>query len=173
MKYWPYIQYAIGILLLTLNSCNNESSDDNNYPRYVGDIAYEEEKDDASFVICKGEDRVKQYFNFGKGLQYKGEKRALVAQVLKAYEPVESDQSGWIRVRFIVNCKGETGWFRMTSSDLNYETQTFDERISSQLMEITKSLAGWKVLPEGKEPNDYYQYVSYKIQEGVITEILP
>jgi len=40
-------------------------------------------------------------------------------------------------------------------------------------MRITKSLSGWKILPNDEAPTDYYQYLIFKIKNGEIIEIMP
>ena len=57
--------------------------------------------------------------------------------------------------------------------DNTYEQKEFDERITNQLLAITKELDGWKILPNTQEARDYYQYLIFKIDEGNILEILP
>jgi len=55
----------------------------------------------------------------------------------------------------------------------NYEPKTFDKSITKQLLEITKSLTGWKILPDEQSPEDYYQYLIFKINDGQLIEIMP
>lgn len=143
------------------------------YLRWVGDIAVDERLDKASFQTCNGEN-VAQYFNFSNGLEYKGEKKALSQIFQEKYTPISDDsQTGLIRIRFIVNCKGKTGRFRLIASDENYQSKEFDKAITDQLMAITQSLDGWSLQPDAENPQDYYQYLIFKIEQGNITEILP
>ena len=79
-----------------------------------------------------------------------------------------------IRIRFVVNCEGKTGRFRLMASDLKYQPKKFDKKITSQLMEISKNLTGW--LPKKTDKGkliDYYQYLIFKIKDGKIKRILP
>ncbi len=115
-----------------------------------------------------------QYHNNSRGLEYRGEKLAIIESFEKKYVPIpDSSQNGLIRVRFVVNCKGQTDRFRIIAMDEDYQTKKFDERITQQILDICKSLDGW--LPKKKEDKefDYYQYLIFKIQSGQITEILP
>ena len=144
------------------------------YMRWVGDSEFNASVDDEDFELCYSENNVKQYFHVTEDLfAYQGEKKALVAEVLKAYKPIDIEESGWIRVRFIVNCKGKTGRFRVISSDENYKERDFDERIINQIVMITESLKGWEIRPNEAEARDYYQYLVFKINNGKIAEILP
>ncbi len=141
--------------------------------RWVDDIKNDPEIDDPSFELCYSDFTVKQYFNIGDETSYEGERPAIYRFFEENYAPVETDQSGFIRVRFIVNCKGETGRFRVISSDENFEEMEFDPAIVDQLVSITKSMDGWKILPDPDIPTDYYQYLIFKIEKGKILEILP
>lgn len=159
---------CIGLLI----SCGQPESNKTEYPRWTGDIEFNPKTDDPDFNICYGEDSIYQYFNFSQGLQYAGEKLAII-KAFEQYEPVLSEESGLIRIRFVVNCNGKTDRFRIISSDWDYQEKEFDPEIVGQLMQITKSLDGWLPQPAGPQPRDYYQYLIFKIEKGALTEILP
>ncbi len=158
--------------LFLIVGCATEK-DKPKYLRWVGDIEADAEIDGDVFELCYSEARVKQYFNFSQGLQYEGEKLAIDEVFRQEYQAVDVPQSGWIRIRFIVNCKGESGRFRLTASDPQYQAQDFDPLVTDQLLSITQSLKGWKPLPDREDPRDYYQYLTFKIENGALKEILP
>lgn len=162
----------IGWLVFLLTACST-GDHSAKYLRWVGDAEFNPALDAHDFVLCNGEEWVKQYFHSNQGLLYEGEKKALQDQIMQAYVPIKTDQSGWIRIRFIVNCNGETGRFRVISSDQHYQEQVFDKRITDQLLRITKSLDGWMVFSENEKPQDYYQYLIFKIERGNLIELLP
>jgi hypothetical protein len=166
-------KYVFLLLISALIAGCAAEKNPSKYLRWVGDIEYDPELDDPAFEICFSENAVKQYFNFSQGIQYEGEMLEIREVFEKNYQPIAVDQSGFIRVRFIVNCKAQTGRFRLISSNENYEPFEFDKRISDQILEITKSLNGWKPLPNNQEAEDYYQYLAFKIESGRIIEVLP
>ena len=143
------------------------------YLRWVGDIEADPELDSPDFSLCNTESKVKQYFNDSRGLEYKGEFIAIEKAFRQKYQPVPSQKSGLIRIRFIVNCQGESGRFRLSAMDWNYQPQEFDEVITSQLLQITKGLNGWMPKTVNGELSDYYQYLTFTIEEGNLTEIMP
>lgn len=157
------------LTLLSLFSCQGQP--ESKYLRWVGDIEHDDDRD-GDFQLCFDPNYAGQYFNYSQGLQFEGEKVAINRYFEEKYKPVDVDQSGLIRIRFMVNCKGESGRFRMISSDLNYQAMDFDERITDQLMKLSQSLKGWKPLPEPGQ-RDYYQYLIFKIENGHIKEIMP
>lgn len=162
------------LCLLTCQRLDSElQAEAAKYPRWIGDIEHDPKLDNPDFQACN-EDHVYQYFNHSQGLQYQGEKRAIEALFQKLYRPVAAPKAtGLIRIRFMVNCAGKTGRFRLIGMDENFQPLVFPKAISNQLLEITKKLDGWEKLPNAEEATDYYQYLSFKIEQGAIKEILP
>ena len=159
-----------------LFSCKTEKQADseNEYLRWVGDIQHNKTTDKPDFKICNGDEQILQYFNLGAGPLYPEEKSALLEIFETHYEPVKgTGQSGLIRIRFVVNCEGKAGRFRIIQADNDYNEIEFDKRITSQLLEITKGIEAWKVMYWRENPADYYFYLIFKINDGQITEILP
>ncbi|MBK9631436.1 MAG: hypothetical protein IPO62_10295 [Saprospiraceae bacterium] len=163
--------YLLALIPL-MGYCQTEKQN-SKYLKSVGDIAFDSLMDQKEFFLCNEKD-IMQYHNNSRGLEYRGEKLAIIESFEKKYVPIpDSSQNGLIRVRFVVNCKGQTDRFRIIAMDEDYQTKKFDERITQQILDICKSLDGW--LPKKKEDKefDYYQYLIFKIQSGQITEILP
>lgn len=163
------------ILLFSLVACAQESTSfQNEYPpRHIGDIEFDPKLDNADFHLCNS-DYVYQYFNNSGGVEYEGEKIAIDKIFKEKYNSeIVKKESGLIRIRFIVNCKGETDRFRMMGADENYQEKVFDKSITDQLLTITKSLDGWKVKYYNDKVMDYYQYLIFKMKDGKILKILP
>lgn len=168
------IAYSLFLLFLAIIffSCSQPEKP-TEYPLQVGDIAYDASIDDENFKVCD-ENRIAQYYNFGQGLQYEGEKLRLNQHFLTGYKPqVADDASGFITIRFIVNCHGQTGRFRMVGMDNEYNEKSFDEDIATQLLELTRQLNGWIVPQHDGQNFDYYQYLTFKIEKGELIEIMP
>ncbi len=176
MRY-SFTQLLCGGLVYLAGSCQTapQNKDAESYLRQVGDITSDLTLDTPDFKTCNGDEYAFQYFNTGEGFRYRGEKTALVSQILKKYKPNSSskDQSGYIRIRFIVNCKGDAGRFRIISSNFKYQDKTFDTAITEQLLTILKELKGWEIMTKNEKPLDYYLYLIFKIENGHIIEILP
>ncbi len=144
------------------------------YKRHVGDILFDASVDDANFKPCH-EDLTTQYYAFGKGIMYKGEKAELDRQIRNAFEKAqeETEESGYIIIRFIINCEGKSGWFRMEEIDMNYKPKEFSTAISKNVLQIVKELKGWEAGTYEGKSYDYYQYLTFKIVDGQIQSILP
>ena len=161
----------ITLLFSILWGCQVEKSD---YLRWVGDIEQNDQIDKLDFKVCHGDNRVLQYFNLGEGPVYKGEKSRIINTFKSKYKSVnDKSENGLIRIRFIVNCEGKAGRFRVLQSDYNYQETEFDKEIVSQLMTITKGIEDWAVFKRNEATVDYYMYLIFKIKDGQLTEILP
>lgn len=143
------------------------------YPNYVGDIKFDKELDNENFELCFDK-HIFQYFNDSNGLEYEGEKLAIENEFLKEFKTKYSaNETGLIRINFVVNCKGQTDRFRLIAMDENYKEKEFDKTITEQLLKITKGLKGWKGKQKKGNNIDYYQYLIFKIENGQLKEILP
>lgn len=164
------------VSIVVVDGCNSgkEYAATNKYLRWVDDIEFDPLVDDKNFRLCNGENNIIQYFNNANGLEYSGEKLAIIKVFRENYDADKAKkESGLIRIRFIVNCQGRTDRFRLIGMDEDYNIKQFDKSITNQLLEITQGLSGWKPKKVGGVHKDYYQYLIFKIHEGNITKILP
>lgn len=165
--------FCLGILL-TLTSKDSLVL----YPYRVGFIPEEEALDaHANFIICD-ESIVLDYYNVGgindQPAMYVGGTKAIAKLIRKEYPELDlKNESGMLTIRFMINCKGETGRFQFVENDLNYQPKSFEKGVKQQMLDITKSLSAWKPnFVQGKN-RDTVMYLTYKIKYGEIIAILP
>jgi hypothetical protein len=161
----------IYFLLIAL-SCFSQKSK-TNYLKDVGDIKYDKTIDDSNFKICDTMSS-NQYYSFSEGFRYVGDKSKIIETFRNEYKSnTHQLKTGYITIRFLINCEGKSGLFRIHQMDMNYLPSKFDDNVVNQLLSITKSLDGW-VLGEYKgKIYDYYQYLTFKIINNKLIEILP
>ena len=160
-------------MLFILCACAQQSKNTNNYPAQVGDIAFDKALDDPSFTICN-ETEIQQYYNFGKGVQYVGEKPKITQHFKDGFNSkTRTGESGYLTIRFIVNCHGKTGRYRVEGMNSNFEIKEFDKAIVNQLLSLSKKLDGWIIGQHENQRFDYYQYLTFKLENGILTEIMP
>ena len=82
-------------------------------------------------------------------------------------------QSGFLTIRFIINCKGEPCAFKFYEIDENDQERPFDTSISAPLLGFTKQLGGWKSGEHKGKTYNYYTYFCFKIKNGDIENIVP
>lgn len=143
------------------------------YPNQVGDIVFDKNIDNPDFKRCMDKDYGIQYYNDSEGFQYKGEKIAIIRELEKLNLSSSKKINGYVTIRFVINCEGKTGLFRVQQMNENYLEEDFDKVFLSQLLNFTKSLNGWTPKESRGTKLDYYQYLTYKITDGKVSEILP
>lgn len=167
MKPFFFILFFFSLLF----NCQTEKTE-SKYPYQVGDIEFDAKLDDPNFKVCNYP-KVYQYYNFGDGFDYDGEKMTIIEELEKLNLKDSDSKSGYITIRFIVNCEGKSGWFRLAEMDSNYQVIKFDSKFSASLLDFTKNLKGWKTKVAKEKNVDYYQYLTFKIKDGKVSEILP
>lgn len=164
--------FHILFLLPILFSCQSEKTA-TVYPNQVGDIVFDKNIDNPDFKRCMDKDYGIQYYNDSEGFQYKGEKIAIIRELEKLNLSSSKKINGYVTIRFVINCEGKAGLFRVQQMNENYQEQSLDKDLVDRLLNFTESLNGW--IPKESEGRkfDYYQYLSYKITDGKVSEILP
>ena len=167
------------IIIIIFFSCSSgQKISKKNYPRAIGDITYIKSID-GDFERCGTISRetttsfMNSYYGTG-GLKYNGEFSAIKEHIYTNYQsPNIKNQTGFLTIRFLVNCKGKTGMFRIYADDLDFNEFKFNEQITSQLLKAVKTLSEWKILEYNYKSFDYYQYLTIKIIDSEIKEITP
>lgn len=167
--------YLFALFFFALASCQTEKSM-SKYPSTVGDIAFDEKLDAPDFKKCgAGKDKPFsiQYYQGPRQFDYKGEKIAIIEKLKNENIYSKKEVNGYITVRFLVNCEGKTGLFRLKHMDSDLKDVALDDELENKLLKFTKSLDGWMPKEIKGLKVDYYQYLTYKIENGKVSEVLP
>ncbi|MFK7973171.1 MAG: hypothetical protein AB8F95_22570, partial [Bacteroidia bacterium] len=127
-----FLLSAVLICSLVLVSCEKEETGPPLFPGEkipqfeVGSIQFDPKIDDPDYQLCEP-DRVYEYYQtrarFGEGLK---SVRAYFKDKLPSL-PASDTLHGYITVRFVVNCKGEKGWYRTFQTDSTYQPVSFPQ----------------------------------------------
>jgi hypothetical protein len=138
----------------------------------VGDIEFNEHIDDQDFKVCD-EEHVPQYYSF-ENSGVKNHKQDLIEFFKSGYINHNYEaESGYITIRFIVNCEGKAGRVRIQEMDMDYKPKVFTTALSKQLLLLTKSYDKWEIAENQKKKFDYYYYLTFKVVQGNIILIKP
>lgn len=142
------------------------------FPENVGDIPFDSLQDDPAFIVCNPK-QVLQYYN--TNAYYKDHKKEITKYLLDNFSTQDSfqDQNGFLTIRFIINCNGNTGRFRIFEIDNNYQPIHFKEALCRQLLRLVKQLSGWQPAVYKEKVYDSYQYITFRIRNGKIISISP
>lgn len=143
----------------------NEFTHDADYINPIGALL------NKDFIVCN-EDNIFQYYNPQKATYSKG-KYGIRKFILSNYKNKSYTDSGYLNIRFIINCKGEAGRYTIHQNNLDLQSKTFNNDLKNQLFNLTTQLKQWNPNFIQDEYRDSYMYISYRIENGEITEILP
>lgn len=129
--------------------------------------------DHRLFAPCFSPTKINDYYNDRKA-EFKGGKGRLKTVLSeKLISTKLAGASGYLTFRFVVNCNGEAGWFVTEEADLEYNKTEFREETKMHLYDILKAEKEWTYLSVRNNPRDAYTYITFKLSDGTITEILP
>lgn len=131
----------------------------------------DEAKFSEGFKTCD-EKYIIQYYNPERATYSEG-KNGLRKFIMSNYENRNYIDSGYLNIRFVINCKGEAGRYIIHENDLNLKPKKFNKDLVHQLFELTTQLKKWNPNFTHDEFRDSYMYLSYRIENGNITEIIP
>lgn len=124
-----------------------------------------------NFKICN-ENYILQYYNQSQVLPYFNGKNGFRNYINENYQNQKYSDSGYFNIRFIINCEGQAGRFITHENNLDLEPHTFNSDLKKQLINLTTSVK-WNPVFIRNKNWDAYMYVSYRIENGEITEIIP
>jgi hypothetical protein len=117
-----------------------------------------------------------QYYNIN-GKNAKSSQQILAEWRSFFKKPTDFKESGFLTIRFIVNCNGEPRVHRFYEMDLNYQKKTFPDALKTQVWAFVQQLGGFKkgvfTYEDKKYDVNYYYYFIFKIQDGEFKTIAP
>jgi len=144
------------------------------YKNYIGYINQEKALLNDVYTLCENGYILRTYN--GAGLDaYTVNKKHYRDQLNTTFNHNEFTDSGYLNFRFLVNCKGQAGWFEIIEMNLDLEEQPLDPKLVDALLSFTSKSEHWNVLnySDSDKAYNYYMYVSYRIEYGKVTEIIP
>lgn len=124
--------------------------------------------------LCTPTDEIIDYYNPKTDVHYKGGKYALWKAIRPQLDPTQLEgASGYLTFRFVINCSGETGRFILETAGLDFQPNSFPKAATDHLGAITASLTEWEPAIHRREPADAYAYLTYKLKDGELVELLP
>ncbi|MFS4467633.1 hypothetical protein [Maribacter sp. 2210JD10-5] len=137
----------------------------------IESITYDSKIDKTELNLCD-KDQIGQYYMFST--DYNGGKKAIKNILLPKIRKDElsfGKKSGTITIRFIVNCKGETGIFRVKAINKKLIATDFDNAKTEHLISLVKELKNWTVETKNGKKYDSYYFINFKITNGLVSDI--
>ncbi len=145
---------------------------DKPYKNYIGYIDQDNALLNNTYELC---DKGNLYHTYSSASlkAYAGTKKQFRAALAQAYSGDSFTDSGYLNFRFLVNCDGNPGWFEIIQMNLDLEEHPLPSQMVDSLFTFTAEPKNWNPLEFRKGPSNYYMYVSYRIENGKVVEIIP
>lgn len=127
----------------------------------------------SDFQLCNKYIHKNLNVYYAGGTSYKGGIYKIRKELTPKYIRPKEQESGIIRIRFVVNCQGKTGNFEVLELDGDYKEKEFVSNIPEQLLSFTKELNDWVPGKFSGKNVDTYKFLTFKIKDSEITEIFP
>lgn len=128
----------------------------------------------TAFTLCDDQRKIVDYYNGSPRVEF-AEKKRVMLNIL--FSKIDSEklfnESGFLTFRFVVNCRGEAGWFITEQADLNYQEKQFAKETVDHLYKLIAELKTWSPCVINQEPRDAYFYITFRMENGKILDILP
>ena len=142
------------------------------YKNYIGYIDQEKALLNDVFSLCDDGNIYHTYS--GAGLNaYANTKSQFRKNLAKYYLGDTFNDSGYLNFRFLVNCEGNPGWFEIIQMNLDLEEKELNTKMVDSLLNFTAMPQNWNALEFQEDSSNYYMYVSYRIENGKVVEIIP
>lgn len=126
---------------------------------------------DSDFKLCQGSLHPYYY----PELEYKGGFYEIKKYFYSEYEQIEDGRNtGIVRIRFNINCNGESGNYEVETCNLDYKNKKMNKKIIKQLLKLTKNLTNW--IPAKNEDGAFinsHKFFAFKIVNGKLEDVLP
>ena len=165
---------TIIFLSLLFFCCQENEANQDIYQKIDNSVEYinpETALGHKDFKTCN-DDIIFNYYN-PQSASYSEGKNNLRNFILSNYNSDNYSDSGYLNILFVINCKGEAGRYKVYENNLDLEPQKFNSQLKTELLNLTMKLKKWNPNFIRGEYVDSSMYISYRIENGKITEILP
>ena len=102
---------------------------------------------------------------------YNGNKYQFRKRVVTKFNALNHIDSGYLTFRFLINSQGEVFLHETIEMDLNLALSDLNDEMVKDLKKISFKTENWH--PYIDSHHNYYMYLTYRIENGKITEFTP
>jgi len=171
-RYYRCFKYLILLTLIAeFYACSSSEKpvfSTEEYGYDVGDIAFDPTQDDPLFKLCDESNNI--YSRSALVFDSADVKNILKDQYI--YKSEYAEFSGFIMIRFVMNCHRETGRFRADPMNFDFSPTQCPSGLLQHIIGIVSGLKGWRHRRSEYQDRDCTKYLNFKIQNGKIQAIL-
>ncbi len=154
------------MVFIAFVGCKDLKTPKKTYKNHIGDTEFNPEIDNPNFKFCDSS----KVLHKRALIYYTGGTRALEEALLNAYtfKPKYAYFTGYIIIRFAINCNNKIGRIRTEVLDSDFNATTDQNDIEAHFASIFKHLEHWNHAIYKGESYDGYSFYTVKIVNGKI-----
>jgi len=140
------------------------------YPQSIGYLSQSNQDFSENFEPCSDKRPIGYYSSAPNA--FKVNKGVFRKFILQNFKNQAYNDTGFLNLRFLINCKGEIGDMEVNELDNDFRLTTLNVNLVNHLIDLTIQKDNWAVR-SSEDQRDMYMYLIYKLENGKISEILP
>ncbi len=126
--------------------------------------------DKSTCILCDTPDKLIQYYSLR--IKYPLSSKAIAARA-DSVCAIPNHITGYITIRFLINCRGEKTCFHIYQTNADNKNTDWGEAVTHTLKTFVADMPDWPVGTKGGKPIDYHAYLTFKIKNGKIENVIP
>lgn len=127
-----------------------------------------------NFKLCGSENNIADYYNGEPDGGFRlGNKVLLNHLKASLSDSAFAHFEGMLSLRFVISCEDKLGRFIAEAYDFNYQKQALPEQVVPEIIQILIDQNAWQATEIRGEKRDSYAYLTLKIKDATIIDLLP
>ena len=143
-----------------------------NVKEKIGWIPFDKSLDDSNFKVCD-ELNIEEYYQVNPSY---GEGMPGIRKYISAHKQIlESlcEKDGYVIVRFVINCQGQTDRYRTKFMSLNYtDENTVNAELQKKIIQLTRNMGNWTPGKYDGKTYDCYQHLKFLFKNSQLVDVL-
>jgi hypothetical protein len=169
--------FRYGLILLILIGRSSMFSQ-NTVPQHfntkekIGWIPFDKRSDNPDFTVCD-ELNIEEYYQvnpaYGEGMP---SIRKYISAHQKSLEAL-CEKDGYIIVRFVINCQGQTDRYRSNFMSLDYtDENAVNAELQKKIIQLVRGMGNWTPGKYDGKSYDCYQHLKFLFKNHKLIDIL-
>ncbi len=165
--------FLLLILMIRLKSFSQNTVPQHlNVKEKIGWIPFDKSLDDSNFRVCD-ELNIEEYYQVNPSY---GEGMPNIRKYISAHQKLLEllcEKDGYVTVRFVINCQGQTDRYRTTFMSLNYTYEnTVNAELQKKIIQLTRNMGNWTPGKYDGKTYDCYQHLKFLFKNSKLVDVL-
>lgn len=165
--------FLLLILMISLKTFSQNTVPQHlNAKEKIGWIPFDISLDNSNFKVCD-ELNIEEYYQVNPSY---GEGMPSIRKYISAHQKtLESlcEKDGYVIVRFVINCQGQTDRFRTKFMSLYYtDENTINAELQKKIIQLTRDMGNWTPGQYEGKTYDCYQHLKFLFKNSQLVDVL-